>query len=109
MTVPTYQPNESLVWSGETNYDDKYQGALYITNKRLLFESKVGAIRKRDAPGAEMPLKDITSASIETGPWDWSVLVIVAHGQKHRFLVRAASPDALIKRIGELIAGQKRN
>jgi len=105
--MPKYQPDEAPAWSSEANYDDEYTGTLYITNKRLLFERKVGFIRKRGAIATEVPLRNVTGASIEKGPWDWTVLVIVAGGQKHRFLFRARSPDDLIKRLGELLPGQK--
>ena len=105
--MPTYQPDEAPVWSGEMTYEDKYTGTLYITNRRLFFEHRAGVIRKRDVLAAEIPLKDISSATVEKGPWDWTVLVIVARGQKHRFLFRVESPDVLVKRISELMAGQK--
>ena len=89
------------------NYNDSFTGELYITNRRLLFERKVGTIRKRGALAAEIALKDITNATIEKGPWGWNVLVIVAGGKGHRFLFRAESPDMLIQRIGDLMAGLK--
>ena len=105
--MPTFQPGEAPLWSGEMNYEEKYTGTLYITNRRLIFEHKAGVISRRDVLAAEIPLRDVTSASVEKGPWDWTVLVIVAGGQKYRFLFRVESPDVLIKRISELIAGQK--
>lgn len=107
MPVPTYQPDETPVWSGEMNYNDEFTGTFYITNRRLLFERMVGTIRKRKALAVEVPLKDITSTSIEKGPWDWTVLVIDANKQRHRFLFRIESPDALMKRISELMALRK--
>ena len=105
--MPTYQPDEAPVWSGEMKYNDRFTGTLHITNRRLLFEHKVGTIRKRDALVAEIPLEDITNTTVEKGPWDWNVLAIVAGGQRHRFLFRAESPDVLIQRISDLMAGPK--
>lgn len=105
--MPTYQPNEAPVWSGEASYDDKHSGTLYITNRRVLFEHTVGVIRKKNALAAEIPLKDVASTSIEKGPWNWTVLVIDASNRRHRFLFRLESPDELIKRISELLAGRK--
>jgi len=105
--VPTYQSEEAPLWTGEMNYDEKFTGAFYLTNRRLLFEHKVGVIKKRDVLAAEIPLKDIRSASIEKGPWDWTVLVIATNDRRHRFLFRAESPEALAERIRELTASQK--
>jgi len=105
--VPKYFPDEASAWSSETNYDDKYKGTLYITNKRLLFERWVGAIRKKAVLAAEIPLSEITSVSVEKGPWDWTVLIIDVSEHKHRFLFRTKSPDELIKRISELMTIQK--
>ena len=105
--MPAYQPDETPVWAGEMDYEDKYPGTLYVTNRRLFFEHKVGAIRRRELLSAEIPLKDISSTSVEKGPWNWTVLVVVASGQRHRFLFAADSPDVLVKRISELMAGQQ--
>ena len=105
--MPTYQPDEVPVWAGETNYNDEYQGMLYLTKKRLFFERMIGAIRKRVVRVAEIRLTDMKSASVEKGPWDWTVLSVVAGGKEHRFLFRAKSPDELIKQLGELMASQK--
>ena len=105
--MPTYGPGEAPVWSGEANYDDKYSGTLYVTNRRLFFEHRVGVIRRRVIGAAEIPLKDITSTSIEKGPWNWIVLVVAASDQRHRFLFREEGPDVLIKRISELMADQR--
>jgi len=105
--MSTHHPDEVPVWSGEMNYDEKYTGTLYLTKTRLFFERKVGIFSRKNNLVADIPLKVITSASIEKGPWDWTVLVIVAGGQKHRFLFRAKNPDELIKRVGELMEGQK--
>jgi len=88
------------------SYGGKFTGTLYITNSRLLFEHKTGVIRRRYALAAEIPLKSITSVSVEKGPWDWTALILVADGQKHRFLFRAGSPEILIKRISELMTSR---
>lgn len=104
--MPTYEPGEAPVWSGDVNYDNKYSGTLYVTNRRLFFEHRIGIIRRRGILAAETPLKDITSVSVEKGPWNWNVLVIAAGDQRHKFLFREESPDALIERINKLIAGQ---
>jgi hypothetical protein len=104
--MPTYGHGESPVWSGEVNYDDKYSGTLCITNRRLLFAHRVGIVRRREILAAEIPLGDITSTSVEMGPWNWIVLVIAARDQRHRFLFREKSPDQLIKRINDLAADQ---
>jgi hypothetical protein len=103
--MPTYGPGESPVWSGEVNYDDHW-GTLYVTNRRLFFERRVGVTKRRGVLAAETPLKDITSMSVEKGPWNWVVLVIAAGNQSNRFLFRAESPEALIRRINGLIADQ---
>ena len=105
--MPAYQPDETVVWSGEMNDENNHAGVFYITNRRLFFERKVGVIRKRDVLATEISLKDMTSTSIEKGPWDWTALVIVAKGRRHRFLFRAESPEVLARRIGELTASQK--
>jgi hypothetical protein len=105
--VVTYLADEVPVWSGEVDYEEKYTGTLYITNRRILFEHKLGRIRKRDILGVEVPLRDITSTSIERGPWAWTVLIIAANGQKHRFLFSTTSPESLVRRISELMTGQK--
>ena len=104
--MPTFQPDEAPLWSGEMSYDDKYIGAFYITNRRLLFERKVGVIRKKDVLAAEIPLKDIRSAYVEKGPWDWTALVIATNDQRHRFLFRAGSPEGLAEQIRELTSSQ---
>lgn len=104
--MPTYVPGEAPVCVGEANYDDKYTGRLYLTNRRLCFEHRKGLIRKRVSLDVEILLKDITSTAVEKGPWNWIVLVVAAGNQKHRFLFRDESPDVLAKRIGELMASQ---
>jgi hypothetical protein len=105
--MPTYLKDEAPVWSGVMNYNDTYSGTLYITNRRLLFERRVGVIRRRNILAAEIQLSDITSTSIEKGPWNWTALIIVAGGQKHRFLFSVDSPAMLVTRLSELLSGQK--
>jgi hypothetical protein len=106
--MSTYGPGESLVVSGEANYDNMHTGKLYITNSRLFFEYKTGLIRRRRIRVAETPLKDITNTFIERGPWDWNVLVIAAQSNRHKFLLRDKNPDRLMKRLAELIASLRR-
>lgn len=102
--MPTYGPGEVPLWSREANYDNRYSGTLYLTNRRLFFERKVGIIRKKKTLPAETELKDVTSASIEKGPWNWNVLVIATRDQRHKFLLREENPDVLMRQINELIA-----
>jgi hypothetical protein len=104
--MPAYLPGEAPVWAEEANYNDKYAGTLYVTNRRLLFEHKVGVIRKRIGLDAEISLEEITSTSVEKGPWNWIVLVVAATNQRHRFLFKNKNPDVLAKRISELMAPQ---
>ena len=106
--MPTYLPDEAPVWSGEMSYDDRYPGTLYVTNRRLLFEHRVGTVRKRNVLAADIPLGDITSTTIEKGPWDWTALILVANGRRHRFLFRLGSPEELVRRIGDAMAAQRK-
>lgn len=104
--TPRYEQGEAPVWSGDADYNEKYSGKLYITNRRLFFEYRAGIFRKRGAVAAETQLKDITSMSVERGPWNWNVLVVAARDQRHRFIFREGSPDVLMRRINGLMANK---
>jgi hypothetical protein len=104
--MPTYDPGEALVWSGVMNYDDKYSGTLYVTNRRLFFEYERGIVKKKGYVAAETPLREITNVSIEKGPWNWNVLVIAAKDRRHRFMFRVEHPEVLMGKISEIIAAR---
>jgi len=103
--MPSYAPGETLAWSGVMNYEDKYDGTLYVTNRRLFFEYHKGVVKKKAYITAETPLRDITNASVEKGPFDWNVLVIDAKDRKHKFMFRGGHPEAIVGKIGEVLTG----
>jgi len=99
--MPTYAPDESPVVSGTVDYNEKYSGTLYITSRRLFFEQRSGRIRRRDVLTVEIPWNEMTSVSIEKGPWNWSLLVIAVRDRRHKFVFRVGSPETLMERIKE--------
>jgi hypothetical protein len=103
--MPTYAPGETLVWSGVMNYDEKYDGTLYLTNRRLFFEYQGGKLKKKGYVTAETPLKNITNASVERGPFDWNVLIIATKDRRHRFVFGGEHPEVLMGKLSEIIAG----
>jgi Bacterial PH domain len=105
--MPSYAPGETLAWSGVMNYDEKYDGTLYVTNRRLFFEYQRGMLKKKENVTAETPLKDITKASLEKGPFDWNVLVIDAKGRRHKFMFSGGHPEVIMGKISEVLAGQR--
>ena len=102
--MPTYDPGETLAWSGVMSYDEKYSGTLYVTNRRLFFEYGRGILKKKGYVTAETPLEDITNVSLEKGPWDWNVLVIASKDGRHKFMFRGEHPEVLMGKISEIIA-----
>ena len=102
--MPTYTPGETLVWSGVMNYDEKYDGTLYVTNRRLFFEYQRGMLKKKGYVTGETPLKDITNVSLEKGPFEWNVLVICSKDMRHKFMFRGEHPEVMMGKISDVIA-----
>ena len=94
---------ETLVWTGTASYDDRYSGKLQVTNKRLVFEYRKGRLIAKGIASVQMPLMEISSVSIEMGPWNWNVLTVVSRGKTHRFIIKESDPKALMGKVEELI------
>ena len=94
---------ETEVWTGAASYDDRYSGKLRVTSERLVFEHRSGRLFRRRTVSIQIPLVEISSISIERGPWNWDVLAVVSGDKTHRFLIREGDPDALMGKIKELM------
>ena len=95
---------ETLVWTGTASYDDRYSGQLKVTNKRLVFEFRKGRLIAKGIASVQIPLMEISSVSIERGPWNWNVLTVVSRGKTHRFIIKESDPRAWMGKIEELVS-----
>jgi hypothetical protein len=94
---------ETQVWRGSANYDDRYSGKLQVTSERLVFEYRSGRLFRRGTASIQIPLAEISSISIERGPWNWNVLIVVSGDRTHRFIIREGDPEAWVGKIHELM------
>jgi hypothetical protein len=94
---------ETEVWTGAASYDDRYSGKLRVTSKRLVFEYRNGRLFRRGTVSIQIPLVEISSISIERGPWNWNVLAVVSGDKTHRFIIREGDPEAWMGKIDELM------
>ena len=94
---------ETQVWTGTASYDDTHPGKLQLTNKRLVFEYRSGGLFRRGTVSIQMPLAEISSISIERGPWNWNVIAVVSGDKTHRFIIKEGDPEAWMRKIHELM------
>jgi hypothetical protein len=95
---------ETPVWAGTASYGDRYSGKLQLTNKRLIFEYKKGKLVGRGTVSIDIPLGEISSISIERGPWNWNVLTVVTRVKTHRFIIKEGDPEAWMGKIDTLMS-----
>ena len=74
-----------------------------MTSERLVFEYRSGRLFRRGTFSIQIPLAEISSISVETGPWNWNVVAVVSGDKTHRFIIREGDPEAWVGKIKELM------
>lgn len=98
--LPTLGFKESVIRREQSKYGGA-RGALYLTNKRLIFEHEAGIITKRIYVSLDIPLQEITALNIE-GRFK-PKLVVLAKDRVGRIEIEVQNPTKWVNKIWEAL------